>query len=115
MSEFDEIDSMKYGQKKTEKFTEYYREKVKVDNWLTNTSKTSIINFRDRTEYKKNGIYHRLNGPAIEFTGYNGQTTHDVYYYKGEKFETKEDWKKATIKEVRKLKIKKIDKQKGPD
>jgi hypothetical protein len=115
MSEFDDIDSLKIGKEKQEKFIEYYKNKVKIDDWLNNSSKNSIINFKDRTEYKKNNQYHRLNGPAIEYHDYNGQTNPDQYYYKGEKFETKEDWKKATIKEVRKIKIKKLNKTENPD
>ena len=106
MSEFDEIDSMKAGKEKTEKFTEYYSDKVKIDDWLTNAVKNSIVIFKDRTEYKKNNIYHRLNGPAID---YNDEKL-DEYYYRGKKYETKEDWKKATIKEIRKIKIKKVNK-----
>jgi hypothetical protein len=105
MTEFDEIDSMKYGKEKTEKFTEYYKEKVKIENWLTNPFKNSKINFKDRTEYKKNGIYHRLNGPAIDFN----DTKLDQYYYKGIKY-TEEEWKKITLKEMRRLKIKKLNK-----
>jgi len=111
MSEFDDIDSLKIGKEKHEKFIEYYKNKVKIDNWLTNSSKNSIINFKDRTEYKKNNLYHRLNGPAIDF---NDEKL-DIYYYKGKKYDTKEDWKKATIKEVRKIKIKKLNKTENPD
>lgn len=105
MSEFDEIDSMKIGKEKTEKFTVYYKEKVKIDEWLINTAKNSIINFKDRTEYKKFNKYHRLNGPAIDYDDENL----NKYYYKGTLYE-KEEWKKATIKEVRKIKIKKLNK-----
>ena len=110
MSEFDEIDSMKYGKEKNDKLTEYYKDKVKIDLWLVNDSKNSIINFKDRTEYKKFNKYHRLNGPAIEYHEYNGQTTPDQYYYKGQKYETKEEWTKATIKELRRIKLKKLNK-----
>jgi len=114
MTEFDEINSMKNGKEKNEKFSNYYKEKVKIDEWLTNNTKNAIINFKDRTEYKKNNLYHRLNGPAIEYHEFNGQTP-DQYYYRGEKFETKEAWKKATIKEVRKIKIKRLQNEKSPD
>ena len=106
MSEFDEIDSMKSGKEKTEKFTEYYTDKVKIEDWLNNSTRNSIINFKDRTEYKKNNIYHRLNGPAIDYD----DEKLDKYFYRGKEYETKEDWKKATIKEVRKIKIKKVNK-----
>ena len=104
MTEFDEIDSMKKGSEKNEKLKEYYKEKVKVDSWLTNTSQNSIINFKDRTEYKKNNIYHRLNGPAIDYKN----EKLDKYYYKGVLYENEKDWKKATIKELRRIKLKKL-------
>ena len=104
--EFDEIDSMKRGEEKTLKFTEYYKEKVKIDEWLTNPFSNCIINFKDRREYKKNSLYHRLNGPAID---YNNEEL-DKYYYRGKLFEDIKDWKKATTKELRKLKIKKLNK-----
>ena len=107
MSEFDEIDSMKYGKEKTEKLTYFYKEKVKVESWLTNISKNSIIVFKDRTEYKKNDNYHRLNGPAID---YNDDKL-DKYYYNGELYENKEDWIKDTTKELRKIKIKRLNKK----
>ena len=111
MSDFDEIDSLKKGSDKTKKLTEYYKEKVNVDSWLTNSFKNSIINFKDRKEFKKNNEYHRLNGPAID---YNVENL-DQYYYKGKKFETKEEWEKVTIKELRRIKIKKLSKKENPD
>jgi hypothetical protein len=105
VSEFDEINSMKFGSGRTEKFIQYYTDKVKIEDWLVNPFKNSIINYKNRTEYKKNNQYHRLNGPAID---YNDEKL-DEYYYKGKKFETKEEWKKASIKELRKIKIKKVN------
>jgi hypothetical protein len=105
MEEFDKIDSLKNGTEKTTKLIEYYKETVKINEWLTNTFKTSIINFKDRIEYKKHNLYHRLNGPAIDF---NDEKL-DKYYYRGKLFETKNEWQKATIKEVRKIKIKKLN------
>jgi hypothetical protein len=106
MTEFDDIESLKWGQEKIDKFTQYYQEKVKIDDWLNNNFKKSIINFKDRTEYKKNNLYHRLNGPAID---YNNEKF-DKYYYKGEEFKTKDEWQKATLRELRKIKIKKVNK-----
>jgi len=106
MSEFDEIDAMKFGNEKNEKFIEYYREKVNVESWLNNPFKNSIITFKDRTEYKKNNQYHRINGPAIE---YEVNSKESEYYYKGIKYEFI-DWEKITIKVVRKIKIKKLNK-----
>jgi hypothetical protein len=104
MSEFEEIESMKVGVEKNTRLKDFYKEKVKIDEWLINTSKNSIINFKDRTEYKKNNIYHRINGPAIDYK--NEEL--DKYYYKG-KLLKKEEWSKITTKEVRKIKIKKLN------
>jgi hypothetical protein len=103
MSEFEEIESMKVGTDKNIRLKEFYKDKVKVDDWLVNTSKNSIINFKDRTEYKRNNIYHRINGPAIDYK--NEEL--NKYYYKGELLK-KEDWLKITTKEVRKIKLKKL-------
>ena len=110
MSEFDDIDSMKRSPEKTEKLTEYYKEKVKIDSWLTNDAKVSIITFKDRTEYKKNNIYHRLNGPAIDYK----DEKLDKYYYKGVLYENKADWTISTTKELRKIKLKKLNKSQIP-
>ena len=107
MTEFEDIESLKNGSDKNEKLKNYYKDKVKIDDWLTNNSSTSIINFKDRIEYKKHDLYHRLNGPAIDFN----DDKKDQYYYAGKKFDTKEDWKKATIKVLRKIKIKKLNKE----
>lgn len=104
MCDFDEIDSLKSGPEKSEKLTNYYKEIVKVDSWLSNNEKIAIIKFSDRTEYRKNNYYHRINGPAID---YNNDTL-DKYYYKGKLFENIDEWKKITLKESRKIKIKRL-------
>ena len=104
LSEFDEIEHLKNGSEKTEKLIDYYSREIKTNLWLNNDIKNSIIRFKDRTEYKKNNQYHRLNGPAIDY----GQENLNVYYYKGHKM-SKEDWNKITIKELRKIKIKKLN------
>lgn len=108
MNEFEEIESLKAGPEKTKKLLEYYKDKVKVDSWLTNRSINSIINFKDRTEYKKNNIYHRLNGPAIDYK----DETLNKYYYKGILYENKDEWIRATTKELRKIKLKKLNNSK---
>jgi len=105
MSEFNEIESLK-GEEKNKKLTEYYIEKVKIESWLSDSFKNSIIRFKDRTEYKKNNLYHRLNGPAID---YNDEKL-DKYYYKGKLFDSKENWEKVSIKDIRKIKIKRLNK-----
>jgi len=107
MSEFDEIESLKDDSEKNNKLIEYYKDKVKINSWLNTTTKNSIIAFKDRIEYKKNNKYHRLNGPAIDFKN----EEKDKYYYKGKLYDTKKEWEKVTIKELRKIKIKKLNKQ----
>ena len=112
MTEFDEIDSMKKGSERNEKLKEYYKEKVNIDSWLTNTSKNSIIIFKDRTEYKKANIYHRLNGPAIDYK----DEDKNKYYYKGVLYNSKSEWLKDTTKELRKIKLKRLAViEKNPD
>jgi hypothetical protein len=107
---FDEIISLKAGDEKNKKLSEWYTNEVKISNWLNNPFKNSIIQYHDRVEYMRNGKYHRLNGPAIEYHGYNNQTTTDKFYYKGELFEDEKMWLAATRKELRKLKLKQLDK-----
>lgn len=106
MSEFDEIEALN-GVEKKNKFIDFYNNKVKINEWLTNDSKNSIIIFKDRTEYKKYDKYHRINGPAID---YNNEEK-NKYYYKGKLYNSKEEWYKVTIKEIRKIKIKKLNSQ----
>lgn len=109
--EFEEILSLNEGEEKQEKIKSWYTDDVNISKWLTNPFKNCIIRYHDRIEYKKNGIFHRLNGPAIEYTGHKGQTTEDKYYYRGVLYENKEEWLKVTKKELRKLKLKQIEKR----
>ena len=107
---FDEIISLKEGKEKQKKLEKWYKEDVNVSSWMDKPYKNSIIRFHDRIEYKKNGKYHRLNGPAIEYFGNKNQTTEDKYYYNGEYYEDKDEWLAVTKKVLRKLKLKKIKK-----
>ena len=109
MNELDNIESIKDKNKKKEKLIEYYNNDIKIDTWLINDTKVSIINFKDRTEYKKFNKYHRLNGPAVD---YNDESL-DKYYYKGNLYETKEEWEKITIKDLRKIKMKRLKQVNG--
>lgn len=108
MDDFDEINS-KNDKEKNEKLIQFYKDKVNINSWLTNDIINNKILFKDRIEYKKMGYYHRLNGPAID---YNDQEL-DKYYYKGKLYENKEDWNNAIIREVRKIKLKKIKESKS--
>jgi hypothetical protein len=104
MIEFDIIESLKDSKEKVDKLVEFYKDKIHINKWLTNEFKTSIINFKDRIEYKKFGYYHRINGPAIDYK----DETKDQYFYKGKKYNSKSEWSEAVLKEVRKIKIKKL-------
>lgn len=108
--EFEDIISLKEGKDKRNKLKKWYTDDVNISKWLTNPFKNCIIRYHDRVEYKKNNVFHRLNGPAIEYWGDGKQTTEDKYYYRGKLFEDKEEWLKITMKELRKLKLKQIEK-----
>ena len=107
--EFEEIISLKEGEEKHKKLIEWYTNNVNISKWLTNPFKNCIIRYHDRIEYKKNDVFHRLNGPALEYQGVDGQTTEDKYYYRGKCYDNKEEWLKVTMKELRKLKLKQIE------
>jgi len=104
MNNFDEICSLKDRKKKKEKLEEYYKNDININYWLTNNSRNSIINFHNRIEYKKFNKYHRINGPAIDY----GDESLNKYYYKGKLFENKEEWERKTLKDLRRIKIKKL-------
>jgi hypothetical protein len=107
MNEFDEINSLKEGTEKRDKLINFYKNSVKINEWLNIENKNSIIHFKDRIEYKKNNQYHRLNGPAIDYENID----QDKYYYKGKLYDSKDEWLKITQKEVRKIKLKRLKKE----
>jgi len=106
MDNFDKINSLKNSKEKNKKLIDFYINVVKVNEWLISNSTNSIIVFKDRKEYKKFNKYHRLNGPAIDFD----DIEKDKYYYRGVFYETKEEWEKISKKELRKIKLKKLNK-----
>ncbi len=105
---FEEILSLKEGKDKQDKLKKWYTNDVNISKWLNNPIKNSIIQYKDRTEYKKNNKFHRLNGPAIEYRDTDNQTTEDKYYYNGKLYNDKESWLSITRKELRRLKLKQI-------
>jgi len=104
MNDINNIESIKDKQEKSNKLIDYYINDVNIESWLNNNEKITIINFKDRVEYKKFNKYHRLNGPAID---YNNDSL-DKYYYKGKNYDSKEEWLKVTTKELRRIKIKRL-------
>jgi len=105
MTDYEKIESLKNGDEKDQKFLDYYTNVIKVNDWLNIPLQNSIINFSNRSEYKKNNKYHRLNGPAIEFKN----NEKDLYYINGEKFDDLELWKKEATKILRRVKLKKLN------
>lgn len=105
MNDLEDINKLKDDNKKTELLNNYYKEKIKINDWLNNNYKISIINFKDRTEYKMYNKYHRINGPAIDYK----DEELNQYYYKGILYENYEEWEKKTIKDIRRIKIKKLN------
>ena len=106
---FDEITSLKDSKDKTEKLINWYKNDVLVTDWLTLPYKNSIIRYSNRTEYKKDGKLHRLNGPAIEYIETNPHNTKDdEYFIEGKKFDDYEEWLKISKQKLRKLKLKKL-------
>ena len=51
------------------------------------------IQFKDRWEYKKKGLYHRIDGPAIDYKESYKSDNNDQYWINGIK-KTYEDWYK---------------------
>lgn len=105
---FEDIISLKEGTEKQSKLKEWYTNNVCILKWMDKPYKNSIIRFHDRIEYKKNGKYHRLNGPAIEYT--NDQTE-NKYYFNGKYYKDKDEWLSVTKKILRKLKLKQLNKK----
>lgn len=63
----------------------FYIEEVGVNNWLK-CNEPQIIRFINRFEYKENNVYHKEDGPAIEFFDGVGHQ----YYVKGRRYENEE-------------------------
>lgn len=74
-------------------------------DWLIQ-EKPQIIRFRDQIWYKKKGVFHNINGPAIKSLKDSSQ---DQFYIYGELLEYNEWNKKATVFK-RKIKMKKLTK-----
>ena len=85
--EYNDIMNIGNLEEKDKFLKEFYYENIKIDKWLINDYDKQFINFKDRSEYKKNGKLHNLLGPAID---YNIEEK-DEYYIDGEKL-MKKDW-----------------------
>ena len=90
---YDEIMKLSDIKEKEEKLKEFYINEIGVEDWLVEKSKEQKIRFKDRWEYKQDGVYHRLTGPAIDFHS----NSRGFYYLFGEAMNETE-WKpKAQI------------------
>lgn len=100
---FDDIMKIDDVEEKENLLIEYYTNHLKIEDWM-NIDKKVKIKFKDRIEYKLNGEYHNILGPAIDFN----DDQKDQYYIRGERIE-KLDWT-STVKNIkRKIILKKIN------
>jgi len=98
---YTEIMEIEDIQEKEDKLKEFYITEIQVEEWLSEKSRTQKIRFKDRWEYKMNGVYHRLNGPAIDFH----KTKTGFYYLYGEALSQRE-WEPKAQQILREKKLK---------
>jgi len=90
---YDEIMKIEDVVQKSEKLKEYYINEIGINDWFIEKSEQKI-RFRDRWEYKQNGVYHRLKGPAIDFIN---DGTRGFYYIDGIPLEYEEFKEKSKM------------------
>lgn len=100
--EYDDIIKISDLEKRNDEMIKHYTENVCVLDWITSDNK-QVINFSNRVEYKVNGKYHRLDGPAIEFF----KSDNCKYFINGVEM-NKEKWKPIATNILREMKIKRI-------
>ena len=83
---YDEINSTSDVDEKEELLKNFYLEDVKILDWIEDKDIQKIL-FRDRFEYKLNGEYHNLNGPAIKF-----RDGTEKFWIDGKFYEDKIEW-----------------------
>ena len=104
---YDEIMTISDIEKKEEKLIEFYTKEIGVNEWLVDDTKNQKIRFKDRFEYKTDGVYHRLTGPAIDF---HDKSKRGFYYLFGESM-NEMDWKPIAQKYLREKKLKRTLKE----
>ena len=81
-----------------------------VNDWLLNQSRQKI-RFKDRYEYKLDGKYHRLDGPAIQYIDINGKgdenDIRNIYYIDGESM-NKDKWEPKAQNLLREIKLERV-------
>ncbi|NMC99027.1 MAG: hypothetical protein HPY57_13320 [Ignavibacteria bacterium] len=100
---YDEIMQLSDLNEKEQKLKEFYENEIKVNEWLVDNTKYQKIRFKDRWEYKENGVYHRLNGPAIEF--HNGNRG---FFYLFGKTMNETEWRPKANQILREKKLKRM-------
>ena len=106
---WQDIENSKSIQEREELEEKYYIENVKILDWLK-TECNQKIRFLDRIEYKIDGKYHRLDGPAIEPLEDSplDSIPLEEYWINGEKFKDKKEWYPVAKRLDRKLKLKRV-------
>jgi len=88
---------------KYENLEKFYIDEINVLDWIQNDDEEQKILFSDKFEYKKNGKYHNINGPAIIHK--NGS---EYYWIDGVYYQNKSEWEKISKNLKRKKVLKKI-------
>ena len=96
---YDEAMAITDFELREQELIKFYKEEVKILDWLKQEEGFQKIRFKDRWEYKKNSKYHRLDGPAIDFDNAGG-----TYYINGKLMDF-EDWKPVAQKLLREKKL----------
>ena len=91
--------------RKEQELKKYYSNVICIGDWLAETNMDQMIRFKDKIEYRSQGILNRLSGPAVIKN--NGD---EEYYIDGKNYE-KEEWKKIAVPLLREMKLKRIKKK----
>jgi hypothetical protein len=98
---YNEIMKISNIEEKELELKNFYINEINVNDWLLEKTKNQKIKFKDRYEYKMNGEYHCITGPAIDFDN----EEKNIYYIYGKTY-IKNDWMPIATKMLREKKIK---------
>jgi len=99
---YDEImTTIDFGEKE-QLLKKYYIEEIKILDWIEEKDIQKIL-FKDKFEYKLNGEYHNLNGPAIKF-----RDGTEKFWIEGKFYEEKSEWETEVKLRKRKLVLSKV-------
>lgn len=96
---YKEIRQISNLEEQEKAMAKFYENTIGVNNWLT-TQEEQIISFKDKIEYRKNGLLHNTSGPAITpRKNYNGSSDIvDEYYIDGKRLNINQ-WNEIVKKE----------------